>query len=152
MSKKKQWQQKSSSLEEKCIQLLADARINFEREKTFYDLKKHSNNLRFDFYIPSLNSCIELQGRQHYQQTSFFHKARKDFLKQQEYDRFKITYCLSHKIKLYIIPFWEVEQLHTAHDIFQDRFLAKTKWKNDLDWSDYQAAYKFDKLSKNYYN
>jgi hypothetical protein len=49
----------------------------------------------------------------------------------QEHDRRKISYALANKIKIYIIPFWEIDKILTARQLFQDKYLAKTRWKND---------------------
>ena len=131
----KQWGEgKTSKGEEKIISLLKKEKITFEREKTFPDLKKHGNHLRFDFYISSKNIAIEFNGIAHYEQTNFFHKNEQDFKKRQEYDRYKIGYCLSHGITLYIIPYWELDNLTCAADLFQPRFRATSRWKNDQDW------------------
>ena len=130
----------SSKLEEKIITILKKEKFSFEREKTFSDLKKHGHKLRFDFYIPKTNSIIEVQGQQHYTQIKPFQKTRKDFLKQQEYDRYKISYCLTHKIDLYIIPYWEIEKIDCAQSIFQNKFKAKTKWHNDIVFKRYKGG------------
>ena len=49
----------------------------------------------------------------------------------QEHDRRKISYCLANDIKIYIIPFWEIDKITTAQDLFNDKFLARSRWKND---------------------
>lgn len=128
----------TSKGEETIILLLKEAKISFEREKTFPDMKKHGNHLRFDFYLPDKKIALEFNGIAHYQQNNFFHKTFQDFQKRQEYDRYKIGYCLSHGITIYCIPYWELNNLSTAEDLFQSKFLAKTRWKNDQDWQRYQ--------------
>lgn len=128
----------TSKGEELIIKLLKENKTSFEREKTFPNMKKHGHYLRFDFFIPQKNIAIEFNGQGHYQFISFFHKNQQGFKKRQEYDRYKISYCLSHNIKLYIIPFWEIDKLRKASDIFQEKFLAKDMWKNDKDWLSYQ--------------
>jgi hypothetical protein len=53
--------------ENKIIDLLNAAHINFEREKTFSDLKH--GLFRFDFYIYNLNGApaiVEVDGEQHF--------------------------------------------------------------------------------------
>mgnify|MGYP002866781165 FL=1 len=144
----KQWGQgRTSKGEEKIISLLKNANIPFEREKTFPDMKKHGNHLRLDFYLPNRKIALEFNGIGHYQRTSFFHKTLQDFHKRQEYDRYKISYCLSHKITIYCIPYWEIDNLHTASDLFQSRFLAHTMWKNDIDWQRYKNLTKEKKIA-----
>lgn len=125
--------------EEKIVNLLQKGRYRFEREKRFSDLRK--GLYRFDFYVVggrAVPCLIELQGEQHYRFVSKFHSSRADFKTAQERDRRKISYCLAHNIPLYIIPYWELDNLHTAADLFQPRFRATSRWKNDLDWQNYQ--------------
>lgn len=127
-----------SKLEEKILSILKEDKIKFIREKKFPEMKKHGNYLRFDFYIPDMEVAVEVQGPQHYEYTAPFHKSRQDFLKGQEYDRHKISYCLANDIKIYCIPYWEVEHIERASDIFSKRYRAVDKWKNDRDWEEHQ--------------
>ena len=129
--------------EEKIIQILKKGKLKFEREKRFSDLKH--GLYRFDFYVDcgrSKKVLIELQGEQHYRFVSKFYGSRADFEKAKERDRRKISYCLAHRIPLYIIPFWELENLSKPEDLFQEKFRAKDRWKNDKDWLN---RAKFDK-------
>ena len=128
----------SSSLELHILRLLQHSHINFVREKTFPDLKY--GYYRFDFYLPTLNALIEVQGAQHYEYSKFFHKKRSDFTKAQERDRRKISYALSHKIPLYCIPFWEVDNLKDARDLFNPKFLARSKFHNYEVWRVHKSS------------
>lgn len=130
MENLKKLQKKRSKGEQRIAEILRKAGIPFEEEKSFTDEKK-IRFYRFDFYIPSMNSCIEFQGIQHMEYSPFFHKSRSDFLKAQGRDRKKISYCLSHGINLYCIPFWELENLNTLKDLLKDEFLARDKFHND---------------------
>ena len=121
--------------EEKIIELLQKGRYRFEREKRFKDLKH--GLYRFDFYVVSgraIPCVIEFQGAQHYQCVKKFYSSRAEFEAAKERDRRKISYCLAHNIPLYIIPYWELDNLHTAADLFNPRFRAASRWKNDQDW------------------
>ena len=120
---------KTSSLEEHIISVLKKEKIKFQREKTYPDLKQ--GWYRYDFFIPSLNFLIEIDGAQHYKFSKLFHKKRQDFLKAQERDRRKNSYALSHNIPLYRIPYFEIENINTFQDILQDKFLVKDKWHCD---------------------
>ena len=125
--------------EEKVIQLLKKGRYKFEREKRFTDLKK--GKYRFDFYVHRGRSkfcLIELQGQQHYQQVKKFHRTRAEFVAAQERDRRKISYCLANQIPLYVIPYWELDKLTSAADLFQEKFRARDRWKNDKDWRNHE--------------
>lgn len=121
---------KVSKGEEKISSLLFSNNISFEKEKSFVDLKR--GNLRFDFYLPKDNIIIEVDGIQHFKYTPHFHKSRHEFLHYKENDRRKNSYCLSHNIELYRIPYWEIDSIRTLSDVFQKKFLVNSKWWNDL--------------------
>lgn len=117
-----------SKYENKVMEILKKQKISFQREKTFRDLKK--GLYRFDFYLPNYNSravIIEVDGEQHFQPIY----GRKAFLKGQEHDRQKNSYCLANQIPLYRIPYWEIDKLKTGADLFQEKFLVKNRWHSD---------------------
>lgn len=124
-----------SKFEEKIARILTDARVPFIREKTFKDLKH--GYLRFDFYFPLTGACCEIDGPQHMEYTKFFHKKRSDFTKAQERDRVKNSYCLARNIPLYRIPYWEMDNIHCVSDLFQDKFLVRSKYHNDNIYREY---------------
>ena len=118
--------------EDKIVDLLNKARIGFVREKRFSDLKK--GLFRYDFYLPNLHGgecIIEFNGEQHYHFVSKFYKNQQEWKKMQEHDRRKISYCLANDIPIYIIPFWEIDKITTASQLFQEKYRARTRWKND---------------------
>lgn len=126
---------KASKGEEKIIELLKKSRYRFEREKRFGDLKR--GLYRFDFYVLGgrpTPCVIEFNGAQHYVQLTHFQTTAREFKAQQERDRRKISYCLAHNIPIYIIPYWEIDNIHTAADLFKEKYRAKDRWKNDRDW------------------
>ena len=117
-----------SKYEEQIMNLLKIAKIKFQREKTFSDLKH--GLFRFDFYILDLHGApaiVEVDGEQHFKPIY----GRQSFLKGQEHDRRKNSYCLANNISLYRIPYWEIKNLKAPTDIFSDKFLVKTRWHND---------------------
>ena len=124
--------------EEKIISLLKKSQIRFEREKTFKDLK--GGKYRFDFYVYVQGgpAVIECNGMQHYTQVKKFQPSRRDFNGQRERDRRKISYCLANQIPIYIIPYWELENITSAADLFNPRFRALTRWKNDVDYENFK--------------
>ena len=122
-----------SKFEDKIVSLLKKDKIKFIREKTFKDL--HNGLYRYDFYLPELNIICEVNGEQHYYEVW---GGRAKLLHQQENDRRKISYALANNIKMYIIPYWEKENIKKSQDIFQDKFLVKSKWHNDKKWIEYQ--------------
>lgn len=120
--------------ENKIVDLLNRANIKFEREKTFSDLKH--GLFRFDFYLPYVDggrAIIEFNGEQHYHYVPKFYKNPNEWRKMQEHDRRKISYCLANGIKIYLIPFWEIDKITTAAQLFDEKYLARTRWKNDDD-------------------
>lgn len=137
--------------EEKIVTLLKKGKYKFEREKRFSDLKK--GFYRYDFYVVGGRPTpvlIEFNGEQHYKQVKKFYHTRADFEKAKGRDRRKISYALAHGIPLYIIPFWEIENLKSAEDIFQEKFRARDRWKNERDWvkasQNLTRTGKFDRL------
>ena len=114
-----------SSYENKIVQILRRESIKFEREKTYDDLRR--GKYRFDFYIPEDNVLIEVDGQFHFKPIL----GRAALLKQQEHDRRKNSYCLANNIKLYRIPYWEVDNIKKVSDLFDDVFLVKEKFHND---------------------
>ena len=125
--------------EEKIVTLLQKGKYKFEREKRFSDLKH--GMYRFDFYVRggrAIPCVVELQGEQHYQFVNKFYRTRAEFEAAKERDRRKISYCLAHNIPIYVIPYWELDNLSTAADLFQSKFRAHTRWKNDQDWQRYK--------------
>lgn len=118
-----------SKAENKIEQILRKEKIDFVREKTFIDFKK--GLYRYDFYLPQLNYIIEFNGIQHYEQIKVFQKTRREFLKRQEHDREKISYCLAKGIKMFIIPYWDLNELKTSEDLFKKEYEPKDRWHND---------------------
>ena len=118
--------------ENKIVDLLNQAGIKFQREKSFSDLKH--GLFRYDFYLigpDGAPAIIEFNGEQHYHYVSRFYRTPREWRKMQEHDRRKISYALANGIKIYIIPFWEIDKITTARQLFQDKYLARTRWKND---------------------
>ena len=117
-----------SKYEDKVISLLKAAQIAFYREKTFKDLKH--GLFRFDFYLPNLQgtpAIVEVDGEQHFKPIY----GRREFMKGQEHDRRKNSYCLANNIPLYRIPYWEVFKLQSSLDIFTEAHRVKDRWHND---------------------
>ena len=125
--------------ENKIIDLLNQARIRFEREKTFSDLKH--GKFRFDFliHVHGADCIVEFNGEQHYQYVGKFYQNELEWRQAQGRDMRKISYCLAHHIPLYIIPFWEIDNIKCAQDLFQAKYLARDRYKNFTDWRMYTA-------------
>ena len=127
--------------EDKIVDLLSKGNIKFVREKTFSDLKH--GKFRYDFYIPNVHGrdcIIEFNGEQHYQYVGKFYKNQTEWRQAMGRDMRKISYCLAHNIVLYIIPYWDIENIKCADDLFQVKYLAKDRYKNYTDFEMYTAA------------
>lgn len=82
--------------EEKAIDILVKNKIKFKVQKTFPNLIGiGGGRLRFDIYIPSKKSIIEIQGEQHFDKDNFYANNT------MEHDEIKRKYCKDNKIKLF---------------------------------------------------
>ena len=78
-------------------------KIYYYEEKTFPDLID-KGSLRFDFYIPSINMCIEFDGEQHFKPVG--HWGGDDAFKAiQKRDKIKDDYCIDNGINLIRIQY-----------------------------------------------
>jgi hypothetical protein len=84
-------------------------RVSFEPQKSFKNCKTVSS-LRFDFWIPSLNTCIEYQGHLHYTPVDYF-GGEKTLIKQRSRDQRKVNFCIKNNIKLIIISYWDFDNI-----------------------------------------
>lgn len=105
----------SSSKGEKCIsKYLDEHNIEYIQEYIFPNCKDETY-LRFDFYLPQHNICIEYDGIQHFQPIGFSKKGRanKDqlFAKVQKHDKIKNDYCATNGIKLIRIPYYDYNEI-----------------------------------------
>ena len=80
--------------------------IKLIQQQKFADCKL-KNELPFDFYLPDYNTCIEFNGRQHYDFPNFFVRTEKAFKLQQLRDKIKMEYCYVNNIPLIIIKYDE---------------------------------------------
>lgn len=127
---------KRSLGEQKIAQILKKERIPFETEKTFSDLKK--GRYRYDFYLIKSHILIEYDGEPHFVQSPKFHKKVTDFLKAKERDRQKNQYAIVNKLKLYRIPYWDLEKIQNYEDLFQKKYLVTSIFHNDEIWYEHK--------------
>lgn len=96
---------KKSQGENKIELFLINNNIKFEKEKRFKDCRD-KNPLPFDFYIPKYNLCIEFDGEQHFNPSSFVSRntSEKEKLENfkyiQKHDQTKNEYCKKNGITL----------------------------------------------------
>lgn len=92
-----------STKESDIAALLENSGILFEREYRFDGLVGEGGKpLRYDFYLPEYNCCIEFNGGQHYKPVKYFGGETK-FLKQQANDKIKTEYCNNNGIPLLVL-------------------------------------------------
>ena len=96
---------KSSKGELKIIKFLNDKNIIYEVQKTFNDCN-HKYKLKFDFYLPDYNICIEFDGEQHFKPFRF-EKDNKRLQQTINNDIIKNEYCKNNNINLIRIKYNE---------------------------------------------
>lgn len=89
--------------EKRVSDYLVQNNITFETQKKFNNCICISY-LFFDFYIPSLNLCIEYDGRQH-SEITFFSKTQDKLNSIKNRDKIKEDYCDENGIKLLRISY-----------------------------------------------
>jgi len=83
---------------------LIDKKIKFSYNKSLLDCKNESK-LRFDFYLPEKNICIEFDGIQHFKSVEFF-GGDVEFQKVRLRDEIKNIFCNQKNIKLIRLPYF----------------------------------------------
>lgn len=71
---------------------------------------KFKKPLPFDFYLPDYNTCIEYDGRQHFEIVKDF-GGLNGFIDVKIRDIIKNEYCKNNNIKLIRIPYWEFDNV-----------------------------------------
>jgi hypothetical protein len=79
--------------------------ILYESQKMF-DGCKYKRKLKFDFYLPEYNTCIEYDGEQHFKKYRF-EKNNKKLLVRQLRDQIKNEYCENNNINIIRIRYDE---------------------------------------------
>jgi len=95
----------SSKGEIKIKLLLEDININYQTQKSFKNCI-NIKPLRFDFFLPDYNVCIEYDGKQHYISVNRF-GGDKNFKLTQLRDNIKNKYCKENNIRLIRIRYDE---------------------------------------------
>lgn len=90
---------KQSSYERKTEEWLIENGVEFYKQYRFDDCRD-CRTLPFDFYLPSKNICIEVDGEQHNKEHSIYYSD-----KTVRHDGIKDEYCVENGIQLIRIPF-----------------------------------------------
>jgi hypothetical protein len=93
---------------------LIENNIKFKPQKSFPDCK-YKYPLRFDFYLPEYNSCVEFNGLQHYEPIDFF-GGDDGFKLSQIRDKIKKEYCDNNNIPLIIIRYDEDDIINSLNN------------------------------------
>lgn len=96
---------KESLGERKIAKYLTSHNISYVAQKKFASCK-NKLELPFDFYIPSLNMCLEYDGEQHFKPLKFF-GGKKKFEYRHHNDLIKNKFCKEAGIKLIRIKYNE---------------------------------------------
>lgn len=103
------------SIGEKLIKnILINNNINFEQEYSFNNCinPQTKRKLRFDFYLPNYNCCIEYQGKQHYEYNKNWVQTKEEFKEGIKRDKIKKEYCQQNNIKLIEIPYTDYNKIN----------------------------------------
>lgn len=87
--------------------------------------KLPNRNWEYDFFIPSKNLIVEVQGRQHFEFVKYFHVTIEGFLKEQENDYNKREYA-----KKFGYDYLEIDYREGKPQLVLKRFLKTFKPKN----------------------
>lgn len=103
--------------EKRIGEVLDSLNIHYETEYSFDDCKD-IRNLRFDFYLPNYNTCIEYDGEQHFKPVRFDkHNSRgtpqERFEKTKYRDELKNNYCKNNNITLIRIPYTDFDNIES---------------------------------------
>ena len=97
--------------ETKIKKYLISNNIDYTQQHSFFECKS-SKKLRFDFFLPKHNICIEYDGIQHHKPIEYFGGVN-SFNIQKEKDIIKNEYCKSKNIDLIRIPYFEYNNIDT---------------------------------------
>jgi hypothetical protein len=85
--------------------------ISYKSQYKFDDCYRSKlSKMRFDFYLPNFNTCIEFDGIQHFGKGRYYEKSIFDR------DNFKNDYCKQNNIRLIRIPHFEINNISNILD------------------------------------
>lgn len=100
-----------SAGEEKIAQLLSDANIPYERQKTFDGFTTIKNQpYRFDFWVND-SYIIEFDGIQHFEISNSNWNDQTVYINTVKNDKIKNEYCFNNNIPLIRIPYYHYQHL-----------------------------------------
>ena len=107
----------SSSKGEKLIEeYLVKYKIKYTPNKKFIGCK-NKKQLRFDFYLPEYNLCIEFDGMQHFIPFGFGSEDKNEKFKRTKInDEIKNNFCIRNSIPLLRIPYTKIKGIKKVLD------------------------------------
>lgn len=113
VKKPKKDQYKPTIGEQNIMDFLDKNKIVYIREKKFTGLLNPFTKkpLRFDFFIRQINTCIEFDGKQHYEMVKKFHANQRQFNYQQTKDALKNAYCKEKGINLIRVHYKDINRI-----------------------------------------
>ncbi len=101
-----------SAMENDARKYFDNINIDYIQQHT-YDDCIYKDKLKFDFYLPDYNCCVEFDGKQHFEPVDFSGKnpeqAKENFRLTQIRDEIKKEFCSNNNIKLIRIPYWDFD-------------------------------------------
>lgn len=97
--------------------LLQKLQLSFLRQYTFEDCTNPDTNyrLKFDFYLPDYNTCIEYDGEQHFKYKNNGWNNKENFESLLKRDKIKDEYCKKKGIKLIRIPYFDYSKINEQY-------------------------------------
>lgn len=89
---------------------LKEHKLNFIQQKRFHECKGIRNSLPFDFYLPEHNTCIEFDGKQHFEPVLRWGGVKR-FNETQITDKIKNEYCFKSNIRLIRISYNQINDV-----------------------------------------
>ena len=94
---------RNSKGEKEIMKYFIENGVSFIHQKKFKECKD-IKELPFDFYLPDINTCIEYDGRQHFEVIDRW-GGLLGLIDQQKKDKIKTEYCETNNIKLFRISY-----------------------------------------------
>jgi hypothetical protein len=100
------------------VQYLKEHNIKFVSQHQFKECIGKKKPLPFDFYLPDYNTCIEFDGRQHFEPVDFssgtipYSEVLKNFECIKNSDSIKTNYCNTNNIKLLRISYTKLKNIN----------------------------------------
>lgn len=127
---------KYSSGEKYIRGLLDELNIKYILQHKFDDCV-YKKILKFDFYFPEINTCLEYDGKQHFEPVKYF-GGEETFEKIKIRDKTKNEYCIKNSISMIRIPYYasksDIIKVITViddsiKDIYEKTQLHINNWK-----------------------